>query len=174
MAAIANDGRLMRPIFVAKVEDGNGRVLRENHPEPIRQVVSPAAARLMVTALKTVVEPGGTAPKAKLDYFTVAGKTGTAEKWVNNTYKSGVYFSSFIGFFPADDPQLCISVVLDDLHDTDRKAGHYGGEVAGPVFHEIAERVAKYLRLQPELQPDSRTKSGSDLLTAASPGFESD
>ena len=98
-----------------------------------------------------------------LDYYTVAGKTGTAQK---PPYAPGMYFSSFIGFFPADNPELCISVVLDEP-----KNGYYGGTTAAPFFHGIAERSASYLNLRPEKpvpeqQFTSQPKTKSGLLAA--------
>ena len=102
----------------------------------------------MVEALKTVVSPEGTAPKAALDHYTAAGKTGTAQKVENGAYVHGKYVSSFIGFFPADNPELCISIVLDEP-----KEGYYGGMVAGPVFKQVAERAASYLNIRPDIEP---------------------
>ncbi len=146
MSAIANRGQLMQPMLIDHLEDANGREVARFQPRAVRQVVSEAAARQMVTALKTVVTPAGTAVKAKLDYYTVAGKTGTAQKVEHGVYASGKYFSSFIGFFPADNPELCISVVMDEP-----KQGHYGGQTAAPFFHNIAERAASYLNIPPDL-----------------------
>ena len=168
MCAIANGGRLMTPILVDHVEDGQSNVVARTMPQVVRQVVKPEAARLTVQALKTVVGSNGTAPKAKLDLYTVAGKTGTAQKAIRvpmldarghqmyttngvarmkSVYAKGKYFSSFIGFFPADDPEICISVVLDEPVN-----GHYGGQTAAPVFKRIAEQVATYLNIRPEVQ----------------------
>jgi cell division protein FtsI/penicillin-binding protein 2 len=110
-------------------------------------VVSDSAAQMMVQALKTVVSPDGTAAKAALDHYTVAGKTGTAQKVENGVYVNK-FFSSFIGFFPADNPELCISVTLDEP-----KQGHYGGMVAAPFFKQIAEAAANYLNIHPEDNP---------------------
>lgn len=151
VAGIANEGRLMLPLLADRLEDEQGRVVWKNQPTLIRQAISPAAARETVEAMKAVATREGTAPKAKLEHFTVAGKTGTAQKCVNGTYDSGRYVSSFVGFFPADRPALCIGIVLDD---TDRKRGYYGGEVAGPVFKAMAEQIANYLRLPSELAPE--------------------
>jgi len=146
MSAIANGGKLMRPVIVSRLEDAEGKVASEFKPETIRQVISAEAAKQMVTALKTVVSPEGTAAKAKLDLYTVAGKTGTAQKAGNGGYLKHKYFSSFIGFFPADHPELCISVVFDDP----KIGGYYGGQTAAPVFKNIAERAANYLNIPPE------------------------
>lgn len=159
ISAIANDGRLMRPMLVDRLQDEQGNLVKRFEPQVIRQVVSPAAAREMVKALKTVVTPAGTAAQARLEHYTVAGKTGTAERFVNGTYKSGYYFSSFAGFFPADEPELCVLVVFDNLHDPDRRKGHYGGKVAGPVFRAIGEKVAAYLRVAPEGPLEARPEA---------------
>jgi len=100
---------------------------------------------MMVTALKTVVSPEGTAPKAALEHYVVAGKTGTAQKAENGHYVHDKFFSSFVGFFPADNPELCISIMLDEP-----KQGYYGGQTAAPVFKQIAERAANYLNIRPD------------------------
>jgi cell division protein FtsI/penicillin-binding protein 2 len=144
MCTIANGGRLMRPMLVERLQDQNGQVFAQYHPQMTRQVISESSSRQLVQALKKVIT-GGTAVKAKLEHFTVAGKTGTAQKAGGGRYLDGKYFSSFIGFFPADAPELCISVVLDEP-----KNGHYGGQTAAPFFKEIAEQAANYLKLKPE------------------------
>jgi cell division protein FtsI/penicillin-binding protein 2 len=148
MCAIANNGKLMRPMLVDHLEDDSGSVVARYDPQPVRQVVSETAAKQMVEALKTVVTSDGTAVKAALTNYTVAGKTGTAQKVEGGQYVHGKYVSSFIGFFPADNPELCISIVLDEP-----KEGYYGGLVAAPVFKQIAERAASYLNIQPDIQP---------------------
>jgi Cell division protein FtsI/penicillin-binding protein 2 len=145
MCAIANNGWLMRPMLVDRLEDSDHRVMAKFTPQRVRQVISESTDKLMVRALKTVVSPEGTAAKAALEHYTVAGKTGTAQKAEHGVYVPGKYFSSFIGFFPADNPELCISVTMDEP-----KEGHYGGDTAAPVFKEIAERAASYLNLRPE------------------------
>ena len=104
----------MRPMLLDSLRDESGRVMVKYHPEVIRQVISPNTARKVTEALKTVVEDGGTARQAKLEYYSVAGKTGTAQKAGLGGYISGKYYSSFVGFFPADKPALCIFVGLDE------------------------------------------------------------
>jgi cell division protein FtsI (penicillin-binding protein 3) len=150
MSAIANDGWLMRPMLVSRLEDHNGNVVQQYAPQRVRQVVTESADKLMVEALKTVVTADGTAAGAALKDYTVAGKTGTAQKVENGAYAEHKYISSFMGFFPADNPQLCISIVMDDP-----KEGYYGGQVCGPVFKEIAERCASYLNIPPDKNPES-------------------
>jgi cell division protein FtsI/penicillin-binding protein 2 len=146
MSAIANRGMLMQPMIVDRLEDSDHKVVAKYSPQRVRQVISEQTAELMVKALKTVTSPEGTAPKAALGHYIVAGKTGTAQKSSGPAgYLPGKYFASFIGFFPADNPEVCISVMLDEP-----KHGYYGGQIAAPVFKQIAERVANYLNIRPE------------------------
>jgi cell division protein FtsI/penicillin-binding protein 2 len=161
MSAIANNGLLMRPMIVNRLEDSSGKVVLQNEPQPLRQVISPAAAKQMVAALKTVISSEGTALKAKLDNYTVAGKTGTAQKVTpdGRAYYHDRFHSSFIGFFPAEQPEICISIILDDP-----KGAHYGGQTAAPIFKAIGERAAHYLNLKPEIQPDPSTNSPMKTL----------
>lgn len=158
MAALANNGNLMRPMLVNRVEDSAGNIITKYQPQRVRQAVSEAAAKQMVQALKTVTAPGGTATMAALTNYTVAGKTGTAQKPGKGGYLPGKYVASFIGFFPADKPEVCISIVLDEPS----KNGYYGGVVAAPVFREVARSVAGYLHIPPDLGP-AATNSPTSL-----------
>ena len=145
MCAISNKGLLMRPMLVDRLEDRDHRVVAQYAPQRVRQVISESAAKSMVTALKTVVSTNGTAPKAALEHYTTAGKTGTAQKFENGRLARDKYFASFIGFFPADNPEVCIAVMIDEP-----KKGYYGGQIAAPIFKQIAEPVANYLNIRPE------------------------
>ena len=145
MCAIANKGWLMRPMLVDRLEDRDHQLATKYAPQRVRQVISETAAQQMVKALKTVVSPEGTAAGAALAHYTVAGKTGTAQKSGPGGYLPDKFFASFVGFFPADNPEVCISVMMDEPQH-----GHYGGKVAGPVFKQIAESVANYLNIRPE------------------------
>jgi cell division protein FtsI/penicillin-binding protein 2 len=160
MAAIANNGWLMRPMLVKQLQRHNGMVVQAYQPERVRQVVSQATSKKMVQALKTVVLKGGTSPEAALENYEVAGKTGTAQKAEHGIYAPGKYISSFIGFFPADEPELCISIVLDEP-----KEGHYGGKVCGPVFKSVAQQCASYLNIP----PDPKMVSNAPPLTVRNP-----
>ncbi len=148
MCTVANDGVLMRPLLVDRLVDTDGTVVAKNEPQPVRRVISEEADKKMIEALKTVVTDDGTAVKAALDHYTVAGKTGTAQKSEEGAYVNKFY-SSFIGFFPADNPEICIYVALDNP-----KGGHYGGQVAAPIFKQIAEQAANYLNIQPDKAAD--------------------
>ena len=159
MCAIANDGWLMRPMLVDRLEDSDHNVVAKYAPQRVRQVISEATAKQMITALKTVPMPDGTAPEAALAHYTVAGKTGTAQKAEHGIYVPGKYFSSFIGFFPADNPEICISITMDEP-----KGGHYGGQTAAPVFRQIAERAANYMNIRPE-DADAPALADTSALT---------
>ncbi len=163
MSAIANEGRLMRPMLVRQLQAHDGRSYVEYPPQVVRQVLTPRAAKDMVAALKTVVGKDGTGSKAALEHYTVAGKTGTAQKAGVGGYLSGKYVASFLGFFPAENPELCVGVFLDEPHN-----GYYGDQTAAPVFKRIAEQVAQYLSIRPDREENS-TDPGALGTLAANP-----
>jgi len=147
VGALANGGVLMRPMLVKRLQDRDGRIVQQYEPQSVRRVVTESTAKQMVEALKTVVSDEGTAPLAKMANYAVAGKTGTAQKVVNGNYSNERFVISFIGFFPADNPQVCISIVMD----SPKEGGHaFGGALCGPVFREVAERCASYLNIPPD------------------------
>jgi cell division protein FtsI/penicillin-binding protein 2 len=162
LAAIANGGWLMRPMIVSRLQEHDGSVMERYTPQRVRQVISEAASKQMIEALKTVATKDGTAAEAAMKNYVVAGKTGTAQKAENGGYVPGKYVSSFIGFFPADNPEICISVVMDEP-----KEGYYGGKVCGPVFRDIAERCASYLNIPPD---PSLTTNTPPLVAATNSG----
>lgn len=145
--AIANGGVLMHPMLVKRLEDHDGNVVQRYEPQGVRRVVTEATAREMIEALKTVVSKDGTAQFAAITNYTVAGKTGTAQKVVDGRYSSEKFVVSFIGFFPADKPEICISIVMDSAKEGGRA---FGGALCGPVFSEIGRRCASYLNIPPD------------------------
>ncbi|MCX8108877.1 MAG: penicillin-binding transpeptidase domain-containing protein [Verrucomicrobiae bacterium] len=163
MSAIANGGVLMSPRLVERLEDGNGRVIVSYRTEAVRRVASERVCREMIRALKKAASKEGTASAAALDLYTVAGKTGTAQKFVDGTYKSGKYYSSFIGFFPADQPAVCIFVGIDE---PDPRVGYMGGTVAAPVFRAIADRIACYMHLAPDKVREKPELAGASVEVA--------
>ncbi len=158
VAAVANKGVLMRPMLVSRLEE-DGKVVSPYSPLPLRRVISEEGARGMTEAMKSVVEEHGTATKAALEHFTVAGKTGTAQKVENGTYVRK-YVASFVGFLPADNPELCVAVIMDEP-----RRGYYGGQTAAPVFKQIAERTANYLKVR----PDKNTNTPAPPLVSTTP-----
>lgn len=162
MAAVANGGVLMAPKLVERLEDGRGGVVAAYAPVAVRRVLREEAARALVEALKTVPTREGTAPAAAVPGYTVAGKTGTAQKAEpGRGYVPGKYVSSFIGFLPADRPEVLIAITLDEP-----QRGYYGGQVAAPVFRQVAERVMQYLGVP----PDRPEEAGSALAAAGAKG----
>lgn len=145
--ALANKGVLMRPYLVSRVTDPDGVVLVENQPTPVRQAVSERTARTVLQMLEGVVQKDGTAPRAALEAYRVAGKTGTAQKPdpVARGY-SEKRIASFAGIAPADDPRLVVYVVVDEP-----RTDVYGGLVAAPAFKEVATAALPYLGVPPSL-----------------------
>lgn len=143
VGVIAAGGVYHPPRIVARVvgADGTSTVPAER---PARTVLSPATARQMITIMKGVTQPGGTARSAAVDGYLVAGKTGTAQKVSGGRYDPNKWVSSFVGFAPADDPRVAIVVMVDEP-----QGGHLGGAVAGPIFKEIAEQALRYLHVPP-------------------------
>ncbi|MSR36633.1 MAG: PASTA domain-containing protein [Gemmatimonadetes bacterium] len=131
--ALANGGVLMEPRLVAEVRGGAGDVIETRRPRAVRRVIPESIARELSTVLEDVVEDG-TATAARLETFRVAGKTGTSRVNVGGGYLPGRYYSSFVGFFPADDPQLVVFVKLDSP-----KGAYYGGATAAPVTRAMME-----------------------------------
>ncbi|MDX1617605.1 MAG: penicillin-binding transpeptidase domain-containing protein [Balneolaceae bacterium] len=135
-AAFANDGRMMRPYVVEKVVDGEERVVRNHRPVEVRRIAKKSTLEKLYPIFKEVVSDSGTAEWAQVEGLQVAGKTGTAQKYMRGEYRSS-YRASFIGFFPADNPRYVCLIVLDEP-----KTSIYGGYTAGPVFRQTATRIA--------------------------------
>lgn len=145
LCAIANRGRLMAPQLIKQVSDSDGRVVKVYHPRVIRQIITPETASLVSKALVSVVSEEGTGKNAAIKDLTVAGKTGTAQKFVDGAYSHEKYTASFMGYFPEEDPQVAILVMVDEPQGKQ----FYGGEVAAPAFSEIGTQIAQCLNLQP-------------------------
>jgi cell division protein FtsI (penicillin-binding protein 3) len=131
--AIANGGVQRKPYIVA------------GDRQPGRRVLSQRTATQVSRMLEGVLAAGGTAPEAQVDGYTLAGKTGTAEKAENGTYSKTDFVASFIGFAPARNPRLLVSVMVDEP-----RGDYYGGTVAAPAFERIMEFALPYLKIPPE------------------------
>src|SRR6266571_4057488 len=149
MATIANGGKLIMPRIVKSITTAEGKTISSFSPIVLRQVVSSETAKEIGDALRGVVSDSGTAAAAAVPGFTIAGKTGTAQKVdPRGGYEQGKYVVSFAGYLPADHPEFVGLVVLDDAH-TSKPELNYGGLVAGPIFSRLAEKAARYLDLEP-------------------------
>lgn len=145
-SAIANGGSLMQPFLVKAITDPNGRLIRKTEPKVIQQVLSEKTAYSIRQMMKTVVEPEGTGTNARMDGYTVGGKTGTAQKvGAEGRYESGAFVASFIGMIPNDNPAAVILVLVDEP-----RPRHYGGTVAAPAFKRIAEDLTLHLNIRPD------------------------
>ncbi|MDH4229890.1 MAG: penicillin-binding protein 2 [Nitrospirota bacterium] len=144
-SAIANGGHLMRPYLVKEIRHGDQVTVVQ--PREVRQVMSPAVATALRRALVGVTQSTGTAPRAAIPGYEVAGKTGTAQKARSDGrgYKPGAFIASFLGMVPADDPRLVILVVVNEP-----KGLYYGGTVAAPIFRAVAAPVLSYLGIHPD------------------------
>jgi len=150
VSAVANGGKLMMPQIVESVFDNGNRPIVNYDPIVVRDVVSEETTELVKTALSDVVSRRGTARQAAVKGFSVAGKTGTAQKAnPRGGYYDDRYVTSFIGFMPVKDPAFVMLVLFDDAKVPNSR--NYGGTLAGPVFARIAERTARYLNLAPDL-----------------------
>ena len=135
-AAIANGG-VLRPPHLVPDDD--------SEPPPGERVISRKTSGQVSEMLEGVLAPGGTAEEAAVPGYTLAGKTGTAQKVVDGTYSDSEYVASFVGYAPAEDPRLLVSVVVDNP-----KGDYYGGTVAAPAFSEIAGFALPYLGIPPD------------------------
>jgi membrane peptidoglycan carboxypeptidase len=125
----------MKPYIVKKEVSPDGSVIFENFPSPVRQVISTETSNKLNQMFIGVIERG-TGTDAKIEGLKIAGKTGTTQKIVEGEYSSSSHISSFVGYFPADNPEIIITIILDEP-----KNGFYGGKVAAPVFQKIATRI---------------------------------
>ena len=134
--ALANGGWLMEPRLIREVRTPDGTILERKTPRRIRRVIPEAVARDLRDVLVNVVEDG-TGSEARLASFRVAGKSGTSRAYSRDAgYQEGGYFSSFVGFFPAEDPQLTVFVKLERP-----QGAYYGGSTAAPVTRATLEAI---------------------------------
>ena len=147
MGAIANQGKLMMPQIVHAITDDQDNLIAQFPPTVVRQAISTETVKALIPALEDVVLKG-TAKMGAVAGYPVAGKTGTAQKVSpQGGYMSGKYVVSFVGFIPADQPELVGMVMLDNA--TTRQGENYGGKVAAPVFASIAEKAMRYYNIEP-------------------------
>ncbi len=145
--AIANDGLRMKPYIVEKILNHKGEEVYRHTPTPAGRPIKESTAREMRKIMLGVASPAGTARRAAIRGYSVAGKTGTAQKVVDGHYSDSLFRATFCGMVPASDPKLVILVTLD--FDEKRKF-HQGGNSSGPVFRRIAIGALRYLMIPPD------------------------
>jgi cell division protein FtsI (penicillin-binding protein 3) len=148
--AIANDGIRIAPHLIREIKGADGTTVYRSSPEQHR-VISADTAKQLRTMLEAVTL-NGTAKRAQLEGYSAAGKTGTAQKIdpATKAYSRSKFVGSFVGFAPVDNPSVVIIVVVDEP-----KGSYHGGDVAAPVFREIAEQILPEMEVAPdtELKP---------------------
>jgi cell division protein FtsI (penicillin-binding protein 3) len=170
VSSVANGGEYVEPrVLRAIYQDGRRYAVR---PKVVRRTVSADTAAAMTAIMEGVVERG-TATRAQIPGYTIAGKTGTSAKLINGHYSSSDWNASFVGFLPSRDPKVAIIVVTDSPHTQ----GHTGGVVSAPVWRRIAEATLQYLGVPPSLNPSPPVlvaRDGLSVTTADenSPGIQ--
>jgi cell division protein FtsI (penicillin-binding protein 3) len=148
MGVIASGGKLLRPQVVRQVRDSRGEAIYSFRPSERRTAIAPATAEAMARMLQRVVSVDGTAKVAVIPGYEVAGKTGTAQKLIDGRYSARNHVGSFVGFFPASNPRVLMTVIVDDGRPPTGGTG-YGSVVAAPSFKKIAEQLIPYLDIKP-------------------------
>ena len=151
VSACVNGGRLMKPYLVQSVEDSDGNIVSQTEPELVRQVISEETSATVRKILEQVVgdQKEGTGHNAYVAGYRIGGKTGTSTKTTEEIAGNKEYIVSFIGFAPADDPEIAILVLLDDPSS---ESGIYisGGQMAAPVVGKMMADILPYLGYEPE------------------------
>lgn len=135
-AAFANGGMLMKPYVVEKVTDEIGNIIHEQKPAAIRRIAKNETIEKLIPVFEQAVSDSGTGRWAMVDDLRIAGKTGTAQKYIDGRYQPR-YRASFVGFFPVEDPEIIILVLLDEP-----RTSIFGGFTSGSVFREMASRIS--------------------------------
>ena len=161
MCAVANGGKLMAPQIIDHITGPNGEIVKQYRPRVIRQVISAETAQDVITALHQVTVDGTAKDVHIRGYSSWAGKTGTAQKFVDGAYSHTQHVSSFIGFLPAENPGFVALVMVDSPHT--KLNQDYGAEVSAPVFADMAPQIAQVLNIPPDL-PET-----APALSAATP-----
>jgi stage V sporulation protein D (sporulation-specific penicillin-binding protein) len=144
VSAAINGGKLYKPhVAKAWLHPETGEVIEEVKPEFVRQVISPETSKKVRETLESVVA-NGTGRNAFIDGYRVGGKTGTAQKVINGRYSPNEHIVSFIGFAPADNPQVVVYLAVDDP-----KGLQFGGLIAAPIVKNILGDSLRYLGVEP-------------------------
>ena len=145
--ALANGGKMPTLRLIDRIVDPEtGAVAQMPIPKPVPVFDHPEAHRQLIEMMIRVTQPGGTAVRAAIPGYEVAGKTGTSRKYIpGKGYASGKYFSSFVGFVPARSPALVMLVTVDEP-----KGAYYAATVAAPTFKSTMTRVLRHLNIQPD------------------------
>lgn len=163
VSALANGGMLLQPRIVDEVRDRDGNVVHREDPVMIRRVITAEVSQQVAWAMSLVTSEGGTGVPGAVEHFTVAGKTGTAQKVDPETrrYDPDGWISGFVGFAPAERPEVAVVVFIDEPNGETR----YGGRVAGPAFSRIMKETLQQRGVMP-LPAEERFQLGEEPPTA--------
>ncbi len=159
--AIANDGVRMRPYIVERLVGHDGGEFYRHEPTSVGRPLSAESARAVRNMMLDVASSKGTARRAAVKGYSVAGKTGTAQKIVNGKYSDSLFWATFCGIVPASDPHLVILVTLDF---ESRQKFHQGGNSAGPIFKRIAMATLRYKMVPPDRPEELEDGEAEDEL----------
>jgi cell division protein FtsI (penicillin-binding protein 3) len=159
--AVANNGHWVRPMIVKQIRRGK-EILEDNKPFVSPTLIcSSQTIRKAQELLRGVVEHG-TARHINNPHYGISGKTGTAQKIIGGLYQTGRYYTSFIGYFPADKPKYSVIAVVDNPHQGENKGTLYAGAVSAPVFKAVADRiVASDIRMHAPIKPNTSQPQSS-------------
>lgn len=167
VAAAINGGTLYEPTIISKIIDStNDEVLFEHQPKIVRQVISESTSKEVQNALESVVA-NGSGRQAFRDGLRIGGKTGTAQKVENRRYKDGDYIVSFMGFAPANDPQILVYVAIDNP----KSNLQFGGVIAAPIVGNVIEEAAPFLNIEKDPNQMGRKYVWGDPLTTRVPNM---
>jgi cell division protein FtsI (penicillin-binding protein 3) len=162
LSTVANQGVMMKPFVVRGLMDRQGKLVQAYHPTVVRRVISPETAKRLTAILTDVVGmEDGTGKHARIVNMAVAGKTGTSQKFdfARHVYSSERVKTSFMGFFPAENPQVAILVILDEP-----QRDKWGGVAAAPVFRDIGEQILTRFRTNIRVNtPWEEEKPGAEM-----------
>jgi len=164
-STLANGGVLMTPRVVAAITNYEGEKVVEFGPLPKRKVFSRDTAQTVTYLLEEAASVRGTARRAVVEGYRVAGKTGTTQKIIDGRYSNRQHVGSFSGFFPADNPQVVITVIVDNGRPATGGLG-YGGVVAAPSFREIAKKLIPHYAISPSPTADGYAHYRTGNLSA--------
>jgi len=152
--ALANGGYLVNLRLVDRVQDtSSGEFEKKKIIIPDKVFLNGISHKQIIEMMKLVVDEDGTAKRAKLENYAVAGKTGTSQKWISADKEKGIkghysdkdFFATFVGFVPADNPEFVLAVIADEP-----QGNHFGGIVSAPAFREISRKTLAYLNVPPD------------------------
>ena len=154
VSAIANGGTYMQPYIVKEITDSEGNIIVSNEPTEVREVVSEETSKTICEMLEYAVEHNYK-NTAYIEGYKIAGKTGTSEKVDNGSYENNKRIASFICFAPADDPEICVLVIVDEPNSEVQ----YGSLIAAPLGGAIMNDCLQHLNIEPNYEDGSSVES---------------